>query len=447
MFLSKTNSQRLKEKERRAYPTQLPPAFWDKLLQVPLTKNALRELDRRKPRRPVTQSNIAPCLDYYSPTVRERIKRFARIGGPDLSDIRGYRDEPSMSGRQSYIGHRKRGSASAPESTPMLPPTSTPKTGPYDRAFEQLLIDYGIYPNQYEYPNGQALPPPENLEEIIQVIAKPRSSLSLFNQEDFKRFIREDAHAFKKAQVMSTVIPIIEGNIKDNRSVAEQILFTNLEDLADDLLVPGNPDRYYGARPEQLDRQIRIQLNKHIVPSTQHVPIVPNFFLNVKGPDGTSAVVKRQACYDGALGARGINSLQRYSDPELNDPELNADNKAYTLTSTYGDGQLKIYATYPLSRASPKMPREYATTQIRAFALTSGIDDFRIGASAYRNARDWAKQKRDDAIQRANETAARHKRDTLPSSSSCNNTAVKLDEDEDIDIDMPPSKRARGASR
>ncbi|KAI3326610.1 hypothetical protein HD806DRAFT_520395 [Xylariaceae sp. AK1471] len=390
MSPSRTNPQPLRGKERSAYPTQLPPAFWDNLSEVPITKNALRELERRKPRRPGTQPNTAQCLSYYSPTARERIKRFARIGV-----------------------HRKRGSTSASESTPTLPPTSTSKTGPHDRAFQQLLIDYGIYPNKYEYPDGQALPPPGNLEEIIQAIGKPQPSLSIsrLNQEDFKRFERADAHALKEAQVMSTVIPIIEGDVKDGRS---------------------------------LDRQVRMQLNKHIVPSTQHdLPIVLNFFLNVKGPDGTLAVAGRQACYDGALGARGMNSLQRYSDPELD-----ADNKAYTLTSTYYGGQLKIYATYPLSRAGLGMRREYAMTQIDTYALTGNIDNFRIGVSAYRNARDWAKRKRDKAIERANEKAARDKRGTLPSSSHCNFYTATVIADKDVDRvrggAMGSSRQTRG---
>lgn len=80
--------------------------------------------------------------------------------------------------------------------------------------------------------------------------------------------------------------------------------------LTDGTLVPGNPDRYFGARPEQLDRQIRDELNDQIIPSTQHdFPMAPNFFLAVKGPDGSASVAKKQACYDGALGARGMHSL------------------------------------------------------------------------------------------------------------------------------------------
>src|SRR2546423_1000266 len=66
--------------------------------------------------------------------------------------------------------------------------------------------------------------------------------------------------------------------------------------------VPGNPDIYYGARPEQLDRQVCDVLSGHIIPSTQDdLPIVPNFFL-AKDPEGSLAVAGRQACYDGALG-------------------------------------------------------------------------------------------------------------------------------------------------
>lgn len=66
----------------------------------------------------------------------------------------------------------------------------------------------------------------------------------------------------------------------------------------------------HGARPEQLDRRIRIELSDQIVLSTQHdLPIAPNFFLAVKGLDGLVLVAKRQACYDGVLGVRGMQLL------------------------------------------------------------------------------------------------------------------------------------------
>ncbi|KAK2741464.1 hypothetical protein FQN57_005597 [Myotisia sp. PD_48] len=108
------------------------------------------------------------------------------------------------------------------------------------------------------------------------------------------------------------------------------------------LLPHAKPDHFYGARPEQLDRQIRDKLEEYIIPSTQHdLPILPNFFLEAKGPDGTITVLMRQACYEGALAARG-----------------------YAVSGTY--------------------------------------DQFILGVSAYRNARDWAKEKRDAIIEEAN---------------------------------------------
>ena len=75
--------------------------------------------------------------------------------------------------------------------------------------------------------------------------------------------------------------------------------FTNLAHLTDDTLVPGNPDLYYGARPEHLDRRVRNELSGRINPLTQvDLPMAPDFFLAAKGPDGFAAVAKRQASYD-----------------------------------------------------------------------------------------------------------------------------------------------------
>ena len=89
------------------------------------------------------------------------------------------------------------------------------------------------------------------------------------------------------------MIPIIEGDIRDARCVSGGIPFTNLDALTDGTLVPVNPDIYYGARPQQLDRRVRDELSGYIIPSIQDdLPIVTNFFLAAKGPDGRAAVAK-----------------------------------------------------------------------------------------------------------------------------------------------------------
>ena len=67
---------------------------------------------------------------------------------------------------------------------------------------------------------------------------------------------------------------------------------TNLDQLTDGKFAPGNTDHFYGARPEQLDRETRDYLNYHIIPSTQDdLPMAPSFFLAVKGPDGSAAIM------------------------------------------------------------------------------------------------------------------------------------------------------------
>ena len=161
---------------------------------------------------------------------------------------------------------------------------------------------------------------------------------------------------------------------------------------------PGNPDRYYGARPEQLRRDIRSELSRQIEPSTRDdLPILPNFVLAAKGPDGSLAVAGRQASYDGALGARAMHTLQTYKQEQ---PKF--DNNAYTISSTYHGGTLKMFASHPSKPNYSDRP-EYYMTQLGSFSLTHDAEVFRQGASWFRNGRDWAKEQRDDAIRQAHE--------------------------------------------
>ena len=253
-----------------------------------------------------------------------------------------------MSSSQSSSRGLKRGSTATLSTRPTTNTKNTKSSGPYDPNFQQKLIDGGVYPDEYEYPDGRVPPLPENWEEINKRLARPRPSLSpsQFPDEKFREFKRADAHVSKENKATKRVIPIIEGKIRDDKCVEGDVLFTNLDSLTNDMLTAAKPDLYYGARPEQLDRRVREELSGHIIPSTQdHLPIAPNFFLAAKGPDGSAAVAKRQACYDGALGARGMHSLQSYDQGE---PVY--DNNTYTITSTYHDGQLKMYPAALLSQ-------------------------------------------------------------------------------------------------
>ncbi|KAF5229497.1 hypothetical protein FANTH_14173 [Fusarium anthophilum] len=412
------------------HPAISPPQFWDNLSQLSLTKNALREYNRRTT--PISAShsstsNLQPpprtrralaarstvhtpsaqeFLRQSSPADRTRVKHFARNGGPNLNDLRGYRlpNNHDMGSSQTSLGRRKRGSRSPDKSNTTTNTTTTRSTGPYDRDFQQHLIDHNIFPPGYEYPDGREPSEPDNIDEIRRALEQPRASLSpsRFSKNDFKRFKRADDHATKESRVTASVIPIIEGDPGDTRCIASDIPFTNLDHLTDGSLVCAKPDVYHGARPEQLHKGVRRALKHHIVPSTQDdLPVLPNNFVEVKGPDGSLSVATRQALYDVTLGTRGFQSLLSYGATE---PCY--DNKAHALVWVYHGGQIKAYTSHALEPSTPEAPPGYAMTQIDSWSLTGNYESFRRGAGAYRNGRDWAKKQRDEAIAEANKKVA-----------------------------------------
>ena len=438
-------------------PKHHPPrAFWDCLSKIWLTKDALRELNRRnrqstsgKPRplspqaaRPVTRhlsaelkskrhvtQSASDFLRNCAPRTLKDIKLFARHGGPDLSDLKvvsmhseeffsGRKElmilfkfsEPvyffdhTMGSRETSARNRKRGPTLALDETPSTKRIKSiqSRDEPYSRNFEQELIDNGIYLDEYKYLNGRVPPEPNNMEEINQRLTQRRLSLSPsnFSNENFKKFRRANAHASMKSRVSKTVIPVIEGEIKDYKCVDEEVSFTNLEPLTNKIFIAAEPDLFYGARPEQLDQRVRDELKGHIIPSTKNdVPIAPNFFLAIKGPEGSLQVARLQACYYGAFGARGMHSLQAYGKDE----SIFDNNAAYTITSTYLAGFLQIYTVHPIQPAVPGGRTEYCMNLLRSFAINDSAETFRQGVTAYRNARDWAEEQRDEAIKRSNE--------------------------------------------
>ncbi|KND92310.1 hypothetical protein TOPH_02916, partial [Tolypocladium ophioglossoides CBS 100239] len=220
----------------------------------------------------LTDKFLYRCFPNYS----DQIKCFTSRGGLDLRDYRTSAEaQDGMSSSQSSLRRRKR-----------LP---TKRSSRSPSKSNQHLIDYDIFPDGYEYPDGRLPPEPENMDEILHALARPRASLSpsRFTKDDFRKFKRADTHASKEREVTTTVIPVIEGE--------------------------------------------------------------------VKGPDGSLAVATRQACYDGALGARGIHSLQSYKQLE---PQY--DNNAYTITQgTILNHDFNLPPSYESDTSADKLSREF----------------------------------------------------------------------------------------
>lgn len=427
--------------------TLRPPEFWDNLSHVPLVKSALRELDRR------TVKHVAAPRPIVSKPLD--ILRYARHGGPDLSDLRGVTRPPSVMHRgrpgkaRGRIGKspaRGRAGARASRSSRSSraesegKTTKTKSSSPYDAAFKQQLIDFNIYPINHILASNAPPAAPDNLQDIIhEVCGNGRASLEpeAFGSEQHERFWRSYILGTSE-EPQSRTLDMIEG---DKLSLSSAHVkrgpakLNNLRPLVPANFVPGNPDRVYGARPETLDRSVRDRLETLILPTTAKDILCPNFIVHVKGPDGTPKVAEIQAVYDGALAARGIQALWEFGSER--GPQQNAEQQererereqeeeqeeqatiARTITCTFADGVLRMFAVARRHRdpASRRLRRlrlqqqtrsqpddiEYVTTRLGSWFMAEELDGFRKGALAFRNGLEWARKQRDEAIERANE--------------------------------------------
>ncbi|KAF2236504.1 hypothetical protein EV356DRAFT_512731 [Viridothelium virens] len=409
--------------------SQPPSSYWDKPSKIWLTKRALKELNRRnnKPnngpppyrrfRRPLTRSlltkwtkgqqSISEILNKYSKDDFEELKRFSKLGGPDTSDLRGYL-EPINPLEHSTMPPTNRLSVS--KNTDATITAKTESTGPYSRNFEQILVDNGIFPPLYKYPDGRRPEKPKNIEEIKERAEQRRSSLSpsRYTDEEFEEFQYVAAKSSDEDHVSRNVVNTIEGSTQEAYTFSSKVKFANFQSLIDYPLTPGNPDLYDGAPPEQLDRRVRDRLYRTIIPSSLEThPIAPNFFLHLKGFDGTIRVAQRQCVYDGALGERGQHQLRSYGTNEAN-----FDNNAHTITSVYLYSALSIYTVYTTQTSNRQ---KYYTYPIGSWAMAGDIETFRRGTAAFRNLRDWAKEQRDEAIGLANSIADQIESENNPS--------------------------------
>lgn len=299
-----------------------------------------------------------------------------------------------MSSSQSRSRRPRKGTGSDPSraSSQTGPTTISSK----DPAFEQALIDVGIYPEGYDEIE------PENMEEIMERLGQPRPSLSpsSFPREKFLDFKRVNREARTKDVVRSDVFPIIRGRTVIPSGHNEK--FNHLKPLASNIS-DAQPDYYNGSRPAQLHPDVRSDLGPYIIPCTDTSrPLLPNFFTELKEPKGDTAEMKLQIVQDLGNGARAMHEMQSYRQDE---PVY--DGNAYTLGWTYHPqpGVLTMYGMHPTQAADPGGQPQYHTTQLNSFAMTGNRDTCAEGMKWFRNSRDLAKEYRDTAIARANALA------------------------------------------
>ncbi|CAG9945544.1 unnamed protein product [Clonostachys rosea f. rosea IK726] len=432
-------SKKPRSRRERRTPWNYPPGFYDNLSKVWLTRLALREVDRRNSIAPQPKPSV-PAGEYSSD-----LARFARHGGPDLCHLRGY---PEHSGAATMATQSSASSSRRTQSTKGTTP-ATKRISAKDKNFELHLIDHHIFPEGYEHPDGRSTPKPIDFDSIKKRISIPRASLSpsQFSESAFRDFRRQHLQAVSENDVMAKVVPTICGNTDIHSQ--QNIMFTELLPITTDEATKPQPDLFDGAHIHELDKAFRDdgQIRPMVIPSKhRNVPVANNFFLEVKGPEGNSAVMKRQACYDGACGARAMHSVQNYGEEE---PVY--DGNACSFSSAYHNGQLHLYAHHATPPAALGGSAEYHMTQIDGYTLTGKRDGFIEGATAFRNTRDLAKEHRDRFIQAANMRARGGippaEQDTLTSPAAVHDTALspsdelfdcqELPESQDVYDDIP----------
>ncbi|KAL2209416.1 hypothetical protein CC79DRAFT_1367597 [Sarocladium strictum] len=392
------------ELERKAWESwEYPPEFYDRLSTVSLNRRALKELDRRTR---VRRSHPSPPpVDTNVDTTRFRdMAQFARHGGPDLRDLRGYPHPPSnlppsvaMSASQSWRNPGTKSIDPASTIPTTFVTTKTKKSAPHNRDFDLHLTEQLVHP---VYSSQEP-----DLEEVMAAMAVRRGSLapSHFSNDTFKAFQERNFRARDEDDVLATVIPTILGPNYVNRNCARNTVFNNLEPLTDGTITVAQPDLYWGAESQQLARPARNELADHVVPSTMFdKPLAPNVFLEVKGPAGDMAVATRQVRYDGAIGSRAMHSLQNYS---MDEPQY--DGKPRTFSFTYFGGLLQEYAHHITAPTSDGGRPEYHMTQVNAWGMTGNRDTCVEGIRAFRNTLDFAEQQRSELVRAANARAAR----------------------------------------
>lgn len=116
-----------------------------------------------------------------------------------------------------------------------------------------------------------------------------------------------------------------------------------------------------------------MELGLYIILSIQKcASTFSNFFIEVKGPDGSGVVAKHEVCYDGVVDVSAIHVLRSFG---VKDPKTVYNNNAYIITLVYhsATGTLQLFTTHSIFLAeSPK----YYMNQVRSFTMTDTVKAF-----------------------------------------------------------------------
>jgi len=94
-----------------------------------------------------------------------------------------------------------------------ISPPRDRRTGPYDADFKDMLIQGRIYPNGYEYSDGQRPQEPNNLDEVVQRLSQPQPALeSTVSNRKFQEYFNANLDASNETDVKDSVFIIFDSH-------------------------------------------------------------------------------------------------------------------------------------------------------------------------------------------------------------------------------------------
>jgi hypothetical protein len=173
-----------------------------------LTRRTLRELDRRNQLSSACTSAPKFVHQFLG---RKTFQRLARHGGPQLEsgDVNRTMSSRHSKASSSHSQSRKSKSTNQTGNSTSATNKTRKRSSAYDASFEQNLIEYSIFPKEYEYPDGRETPEPRNLDWIRQRWAQLKRSLSLtgFSNTKFREFVRVNDRVIVEPRVTERCFP------------------------------------------------------------------------------------------------------------------------------------------------------------------------------------------------------------------------------------------------
>lgn len=370
----------------------LSTSLYDHISHIQLEQDALREFNKRNRRVPRPNPPSPGSQHLSIPQRRQEVsaelQRFARTGGPNLTDLRGYKwpapdritASQNSNSKNKVMAQKRKADAEGTEQSGSQQSRKTDATGVYDENFEKCLAERNVKRHSVDTPQ------PTNHANLLAIMEQNRQGPSdpetLASQ--WKKFLRaiEPGPGATETDVQARAFTKILGDA-DYPSNMNKFCTTWAQLFPDIRLTQAKPDFFDGLQPGPEYRLLTQQLDSYVCPA-KNSPLMPNFFTEIKGPSGTEKVLNLQALYAGTLGARGVYQAQKVAGK---DP---FDGNAYLFSGTFISTSLRLYAHFVSQPTEEDGLLHYHMHLLHHYPLDNSAGGFLAGVNAFQNLRDHA---------------------------------------------------------